>query len=90
MHLSHVKVTSYAITGSVCTKSCSSWVYTVGTVEVNQNKQTATELFVIQPEAGARSPQRALKAIRREGNLRSFEKIMLDKYVQRISAHTNA
>ena len=64
-------------------------MYTVGTVEVNQNKQTATELFIIQPEAGARSPQRALKATRRDRNLRSFEKIMLDKYVQRISAHTN-
>ena len=33
---------------------------------MNQNKQTATELFIIQPEDGARSPQRASKAIRKD------------------------
>ena len=61
-----------------------------GTVEVIQNKQTATELFIIQPEAGVRSPQRALKATRRDREFKEcFEKIMLEKYVQRISAHAN-
>ena len=39
-------------------------------IEVIQNKQTATELFIIQPEAGARSPQRALKATRRDLELK--------------------
>ena len=38
----------------------------VGTVEVIQNKQTATELFTIQPEAGARSPQKPLKATHKD------------------------
>ena len=42
----------------------------VGTVEVIQNKQTATELSTIQPEAGARSPQKALKAARRDRELK--------------------
>ena len=76
MYLGHVKVTSHAITGFVCTKSCSLSLPTsagqqcVGTVEAIQNKQTATELFIIQPEAGARSPQRALKATRRDRELK--------------------
>ena len=35
-----------------------------------QNKQTATELFIIQPKAGARSPQRALKATHRDQELK--------------------
>ena len=39
-------------------------------IEVIQNKQTATELFIIQPEAGARSPQRALKATHRDRELK--------------------
>ena len=42
----------------------------MGTVEVIQNKQTATELFIIQPEAGAHSPQRSLKATRRDSELK--------------------
>ena len=31
---------------------------------------TATELFIIQPEAGARSPQKALKATSRDQELK--------------------
>ena len=50
MCLGHVKVTSSAITGFVCTRavvveSTYQW-RCVGTVEVNQNKRTATELFI--------------------------------------------
>ena len=68
MYLGHVKVTSCAITDFVCTKTYQ-W-RCVGTVEVNQNKQTATELFTIQPEAGAHSPQNPLKATHRDRELK--------------------
>ena len=37
------------------------------------NKQAATELFIIQPEAGARSPQRALKAIHRDRKIQELK-----------------
>ena len=60
-------------------------------MEVIQNKQTPTELFTIQPEAGAHSPQKPLKATRRDRELKDALslKITLDKYIQRMSAHTN-
>ena len=63
----------------------------VDTVEVIQNKQTATELFIIQPEAEAHSPQKALKATRRDWELKdALRKLRnLEKYIQGISAHTN-
>ena len=54
-------MTSYAITGFVGTKSCNSCLYLpveVEVVEVIQNKQRAIHYTA---EAGARSPQRALK-----------------------------
>ena len=40
---------------------------------MNQNKQTATELFIIQPEAGAHSPQRTLKAIHRDRKIQELK-----------------
>ena len=55
--------------GGVVVESTYQW-RCVGTVEVIQNKQTATELFTIQPETGARSPQKALKATCRDQELK--------------------
>ena len=42
-----------------------------------QNKHRATELFIIQLEAGAHSPQRALKAIRRGRKIQELIKNVL-------------
>ena len=64
-------------------------------VEVIQKEQTATEVFITQLEAGARPPQRALKAISRDRKIQEFKerfhtnKITLEEYVQGMSTHTN-
>ena len=64
-------------------------------VEVIQKEQTATEVFVLQLEVGARPPRRALKAINRDRKVQELKerfdtnKITLEEYVQGMSAHTN-
>ena len=89
MYLGHVKVISCAITGFVCTKSCS-WEYLP--VEVcwysrSKPKQADSNWAVhYTARSWSQKPWKPLAEIR---NLRCFEKITLDKYVQRISAHTN-
>ena len=94
MYLGHVKVTSCAITGFVCTKSCSSWEYLP--VQVNNVLVATVEVIQINTaEAGAHSPQRALKAIHRDWKIQELKecfdtkKSTLEKYIQGISAHTN-
>ena len=59
------------------------------------NEPTVTEVFVLQLEAGARSPRRALKAINRDRKIQALKerfdtnKITLEGFVQGMSAHTN-
>ena len=62
-------------------------------MEVIQKEQTATEVFVLQLEAGARPPRRALKAINRDRKIQElkehFDTNKITLYVQGMSAHTD-
>ena len=64
-------------------------------MEVIQKERTATEVFALQLEAGARPPRRALKAINRDRKVQELKerfdtnKITLEEYVQGMSSHTN-
>ena len=95
MYLGHVKVTSSAITGFVCTKSCSSWVYLPVEVcwhsrtWVIQNKQTATELFTsYTARSWSTFSKKPWKPLAEIGNLKMlWENYIREIYTKNVCTH---
>ena len=62
-------------------------------IEVLQREQSANEISLIQLQAGARPPRRALRTINRDRNIEQlkqrFNEIPLEEYIRGMSAHTN-
>ena len=60
-----------------------------------QKEQVATETFLVQLDAGAQPPRRAIRAITKDRKIQELKDrfelntISLDEYVRGMSAHTN-